>query len=189
MGIHKFLGNFHFRADVFFNSIEDFVYLMPTGEEEDELPVQIWTQQDADFLGFEVEASYLFPDTAIGDIEWRVFADAVDADLDGAEDLPRIAPGRVGVSFDWHRNNWRSTISYYRVFEQDEVASFETETDGYNMLSANVAYLLPIDTTEVELFLRGTNLTNETQRVHTSFLKEFAPLPGRNITGGVRVRF
>lgn len=189
LGIHKFLGNFHFRADVFFNSIEDFVYLMPTGEEEDELPVQIWTQQDADFLGFEVEASYLFPDTAIGDIEWRVFADAVDADLDGAEDLPRIAPGRVGVSFDWHRNNWRSTISYYRVFEQDEVASFETETDGYNMLSANVAYLLPIDTTEVELFLRGTNLTNETQRVHTSFLKEFAPLPGRNITGGVRVRF
>ena len=189
LGIHKFLGNFHFRADVFFNSIEDFVYLMPTGEEEDELPVQVWTQQDADFLGFEVEASYLFPDTAIGDIEWRVFADAVDADLDGAEDLPRIAPGRVGVSFDWHRNNWRSTISYYRVFEQDEVASFETETDGYNMLSANVAYLLPIDTTEVELFLRGTNLTNETQRVHTSFLKEFAPLPGRNITGGVRVRF
>lgn len=189
LGIHKFLGNFHFRADVFFNSIEDFVYLMPTGEEEDELPVQVWTQQDADFLGFEVEASYLLPDTAIGDIEWRVFADAVDADLDGAEDLPRIAPGRVGVSFDWHRNNWRSTISYYRVFEQDEVASFETETDGYNMLSANVAYLLPIDTTEVELFLRGTNLTNETQRVHTSFLKEFAPLPGRNITGGVRVRF
>ena len=188
-GIHKYLGNFHFRADVFFNSIDDFVYLMPTGEEEDELPVQIWTQQDAEFLGFEVEASYLFPDTAFGDIEWRVFADAVDADLDGAEDLPRIAPGRVGVTFDWHRKNWRSTISYYRVFEQDEVASFETETDGYNMLSANVAYLLTVDTTEIELFLRGSNLTNETQRVHTSFLKEFAPLPGRNITGGVRVRF
>ena len=189
LGIHKYLGNFHLRADVFFNKIEDFIYLMPTGEEEDDLPVQVWTQEDADFIGFELEASYLFADTGLGDFEWSVFADAVDAELDIAEELPRIAPTRLGTGLDWHFGNLRANVNYYRVFEQDTVASFETETDGYNMFSANLVYVLNLGGIQSELFLRGDNLTNETQRVHTSFLKEFAPLPGRNFTGGVRVRF
>lgn len=189
LGLHRYAGNFHFRANVFYNKIDDYIYLMPTGAEEDELPVQIWTQDDVDFTGFEVEASYLFEDTAIGDIEWRLFTDVVNADLDGPGNLARISPARVGLALDWHLSNWRATVNYTRVSKQDEVATFETETDGYNMVSANLAYLLRFGRTEAELFLRGTNLTNETQRVHTSFLKEFAPLPGRNITGGVRVWF
>lgn len=40
-----------------------------------------------------------------------------------------------------------------------------------------------------DLFLRGTNLTNAEARVHTSFLKEIAPLPGRNLTVGLRSSF
>ncbi|MEM1081237.1 MAG: TonB-dependent receptor, partial [Pseudomonadota bacterium] len=148
-----------------------------------------WTQADADFYGYEIEAGYWIEDTALGDFQWRVFTDAVEADLDGPDNLPRISPGRFGVGLDWFTGNLRANVNYYRVFDQDEVATFETETDGYNMLSANVAYMLNIAGSEIELFLRGTNLTNETQRVHTSFLKEFAPLPGRNYTGGVRVWF
>jgi iron complex outermembrane receptor protein len=75
------------------------------------------------------------------------------------------------------------------VFEKDDVAEFETPTDGYNMLIANAAYLVRTGETEVELFVKGANLLDETQRVHTSFLKDDAPLPGLNVTGGLRVRF
>lgn len=188
-GVHKYLGNFHLRADVFFNRIDDFIFLIPNGEIEDDLPVQIWVQDDVDFYGFEFEASYLFEDTAVGDLEWRFFADTVEADLDGDEEVARLSPTRVGAGLDWHRGNWRANVNYYRVFDQNDVASFETETDGYNMLSANLVYRMMFEQAEVELFLRGSNLTNETQRVHTSFLKEFAPLPGRNVTGGLRVFF
>lgn len=40
-----------------------------------------------------------------------------------------------------------------------------------------------------ELYLRGTNLTNQLALVHTSFIKDAAPLAGRSVAAGVRVTF
>ncbi|MDT8408872.1 MAG: TonB-dependent receptor [Wenzhouxiangellaceae bacterium] len=190
LGLHADLGQFHLRADGFYNDIDDFVFLANTPDTEDGLPVQIWSQADAEFWGFEFEASYLFETTPIGDFEWRLFTDTVQADIDaGNGEVPRLSPTRVGSGLDWHRGNFRANLNYYRVLERSDVAEFETETSGYNMLSANLNYRLPIHTAEIELFVKGNNLTDETQRVHTSFLKEFAPLPGINFSGGIRARF
>ncbi|HKL49955.1 MAG TPA: TonB-dependent receptor [Wenzhouxiangellaceae bacterium] len=189
-GIHKHSGRFHVRLDLFYNNIDDFVYLANTGDVEDDLPVQVWSQADANFWGAEFEASMLFEGTAVGDLEWRLFADSVEADLKaGNGEVPRLSPGRIGTGLDWHRGNLRANVNYHRVFEVDEVAEFETRTGGYDSLSANLAYRLMVDSSEIELFLKGDNLLDQTQRVHTSFLKEFAPRPGLNVTGGVRVRF
>ena len=41
----------------------------------------------------------------------------------------------------------------------------------------------------LELFVDGNNLLDEEARPHTSFLKDLAPLPGRNIAAGVRLFF
>ncbi|MBS3745862.1 MAG: TonB-dependent receptor [Wenzhouxiangellaceae bacterium] len=189
-GIHKHSGVFHVRLDLFYNNIDDFVFLADTGEIEDDLPVQVWSQADANFWGAEAQASLLFEDTAVGDLEWRVFADSVEADLKaGNGEVPRLSPGRIGTGIDWHRGNLRANVNYQRVFEVDEVAEFETRTGGYDALSANLAYRLVVDSSEVEFFVKGDNLLDQTQRVHTSFLKDFAPRPGLNVTGGVRVRF
>jgi iron complex outermembrane receptor protein len=103
--------------------------------------------------------------------------------------VPRLSPARAGGGLDWHRGNFRANVVYYRVFEKNDVAEFETRTPGYNMLTVNAAYAVPVGDAEFELFVKGANLLDETQRVHTSFLKDLAPLPGLNVTGGVRVRF
>lgn len=189
-GIHKHSGMFHVRLDLFYNNIDDFVFLANTGDIEDDLPVQVWSQADANFWGAELEASLRFDDTAVGDLEWRFFADSVEADLKaGNGEVPRLSPGRVGTGLDWHRGNLRANVNYHRVFEVDEVAEFETRTGGYDSVSANVAYLMYVDSSEIEFFIKGDNLLDQTQRVHTSFLKDFAPRPGLSLTGGVRVRF
>lgn len=189
-GIHKHSGVFHVRADVFYNNIDDFVFLANTGDVEDGLPVQVWSQADANFWGAELEASLLFEETSVGELEWRFFADAVEADLKaGNGEVPRLSPGRVGTGLDWHRGNLRANVNYHRVFKVTETAEFETRTGGYDSLSANLAYTMVMATSEIELFLKGDNLFDQTQRVHTSFLKDFAPRPGLNVTGGVRVRF
>lgn len=189
-GIHKHSGVFHVRADVFYNNIDDFVFLANTGDVEDGLPVQVWSQADANFWGAELEASLLFEETSVGELEWRFFADAVEADLKaGNGEVPRLSPGRVGTGLDWHRGNLRANVNYHRVFKVTETAEFETRTGGYDSLSANLAYTMVMATSEIELFLKGDNLLDQTQRVHTSFLKDFAPRPGLNVTGGVRVRF
>ncbi|MGK7295824.1 MAG: TonB-dependent receptor, partial [Candidatus Wenzhouxiangella sp. M2_3B_020] len=189
-GIHGRLGPLHLRADAFYNNIDDFVFLANTPDVEDDLPVQVWSQSDASFWGVELEASYLVDLGPAGDVEWRVFADSVEAEVDaGNGEIPRLSPARAGAGLDWHRGNWRANVSYYRVFDKEDVAEFETETDGYDMLTANAVYTVPLDRADVELFIKGSNLLDQTQRVHTSFLKNQAPLPGVNVTGGVRVHF
>ncbi len=189
-GIHRDFGPLHLSADIFYNNIDDFVFLSISDEIEDGLPVQFWSQADAEFWGAEFEASWLFEQTAIGDLEWRFFADTVEADLEaGNNEVPRLSPSRIGTALDWHRGNLRGNVKYHRVFKVDDVAEFETPTNSYDMLSINLAYRMLVATSEIEFFVKGDNLLDQTQRVHTSFLKEFAPRPGLNVTGGVRVLF
>jgi len=40
-----------------------------------------------------------------------------------------------------------------------------------------------------KLFLRGNNLLNQDMRVATSYVKDFAPLPGRSFVAGLRANF
>ena len=76
------------------------------------------------------------------------------------------------------------------MFEQGKVASYETTTSGYDMINATVAYKLELGANRsAELFVRGTNLTNELAFNHASFIKNAAPLRGRNIVFGLRAAF
>jgi len=40
-----------------------------------------------------------------------------------------------------------------------------------------------------DMILRGRNLADEEARNHVSFLKDVAPLPGRDLSLGLRVAF
>ena len=75
------------------------------------------------------------------------------------------------------------------VGEQDRVANeFELPTDDYTLLNAAVA-VRPFYQKNVTVFAEARNLTNEEAREHVSFLKDIAPLPGRNLRVGVAYRF
>lgn len=56
------------------------------------------------------------------------------------------------------------------------------------MLNLSLSYALGEDD-RYTLFLRGGNLLNEEVWNHTSFLANVVPLPGRNLSAGVRVSF
>ena len=75
------------------------------------------------------------------------------------------------------------------VGEQDRVANeFELPTDDYTLLNLSAA-VRPFAQKDVTLFAEARNLTNEEAREHASFLKDIAPLPGRNLRVGVAYRF
>ena len=57
------------------------------------------------------------------------------------------------------------------------------------MLNMSVGYRLFTGVLTHDFVLRGANLTNQEARNHTSFLKEMAPLPGRDIRFMYRVYF
>jgi len=130
-------------------------------------------------------------DTGLGDFDTRLAYDIVRAELDDGHDLPRISPQRLTAGLDWHSGPWRAGVEWQRVFRQDQVAEFEGETPGYNLINATAAYSFGLGEGRVpmEVFIQGRNLGNNEARVHTSFLREFAPLPGRNVRLGLRGRF
>jgi iron complex outermembrane receptor protein len=114
-------------------------------------------------------------------------ADMVDADTDLGP-AARIPPwSRTG------RARYASTpvdlsLEVRRVGEQDDVAAFEQPTDGYTLVNLFGAWR-PFPDRNITLFAEGRNLGDAEAREHASFLKDVAPLPGRNLRIGVNYRF
>lgn len=120
-----------------------------------------------------------------------MFGDYVRAKFkDGQGNLPRIPAGRLGARADAHVGPFTADAEYYHVFEQGKVAPYETRTPGYDMVNATIAYKLELGANRsAELFVRGTNLTDQLAFNHASFIKNAAPLRGRNVVFGLRAAF
>ncbi|MEL7045078.1 MAG: hypothetical protein AAGL66_08665 [Pseudomonadota bacterium] len=72
--------------------------------------------------------------------------------------------------------------------DQDDAGFNELPTEGFDDLRLHIGYAMNVGGSVVEFFLNGRNLTDDEQRLHTSFIKDLAPQPGRTIEGGVQVR-
>ena len=198
----KFEGDFGFVVGAFYNHIEDYYYQQNTGlfaddghdhdeeeveevESDTDLPIYVFRQADVDMYGFEAELAYQVSDP----LKATLIADYIRAELSDGGDLPRIPPMRIGSELTYEVDNFMvsTTVSHY--FEQDDVAELETSTDSYTMVDANINYYVQGYGNDLVLFLKGENLTDEEARVHGSFLKDVAPLAGRNISVGVRGSF
>ena len=189
IGLHLHQGRYQGKFSLYRTRYDGFIYLSATDTEIDELPVAFWTQDDALFKGWEIEASVDLVDNSTG--LWRLSgsADRVDARLTNGQKLPRIAPARFGTDLLWQRNAWSARLGAQRVSRQDDVAEGEEVTDGYTLINANLTYHWDLGGNDFEVFLDGRNLSNQEARVHTSFLKEIAPLPGRAFSAGFRILF
>lgn len=170
----------------------DFIYQQATGEIEDDLPVVAYQQNDANFFGADVELSVNIIEQADNNVRLKALFDFVNADVDvsGNQHLPRIPPMRYGLGLEAQWGRLSGSIDYLRVDEQLDVADFELASDAYNDLSIYAEVKQPLsETVLLTGFLRGKNLTNDEQRVHTSFIKDLAPAPARTVEIGFRLGF
>ena len=178
-------------ATAYYTQFSDFIYQQATGDEEDELPVFVYTQEDADFAGLDLEASATVHEWEGGTLALRGMLDVVRAEVDvsGNDNLPRIPPLRFGLGIEASIASLTASLDFYRVAEQDDVADLELPTNAYNDVRAYVSYDVAVPEGTLTFFLAGKNLTDDEQRHHASFIKEFAPAPGRTVEAGLRWRF
>lgn len=193
LGFDRHRGDVRFETTMFFNYVEDFIYLAsrddgtgnPIMIDDDTLVFN--EQDDARFYGAEFTAAW---DAIKGDIPVRVrlSGDYVRAKLTNGDNLPRISPARLGVGFDTAYQDWTFSMDYRHVFRQTDSNELETDTDGYDLVSLNASWK-PASLKGAEVFIQGRNLLNEDGRRHQSFLKDDAPILGRSIMTGVRFDF
>jgi iron complex outermembrane recepter protein len=180
-----------FRASVtlFQNYFEGYIFDAPTGAEEDGLPVFAYVQHDARFQGIELETHSELWHAGDRHLELELGLDYVHAALDGGDHLPRIPPLRGLVGLQYQAGPLSAGVELQKYGRQGRIAAYETPTDDYTLVSANIGYRFFAASTVHDVILRGTNLTNELARVHTSPLKDFVPLPGRDLAVAYRVTF
>ncbi len=190
LGLHYHGDAIEAKLAVYHNRYDDFIHLADTGAIEDDLPVRQWSQHDATFRGGEAEATFHLAKGAGGHYDLRVWGDAVRATLAGGGNVPRIPAARIGTELNWHNDLWRASLGATRYFKQDKVSAFETDTAGFTLVNARAAWsFFNSDRSSWEAFVNADNLTNQTARLSTSLLKDQAPLPGRNVSIGVRGMF
>ncbi len=188
--LHLREGLFRVEATAFLNLFDGFIYQEFTGEEVDGLPLLRTVQGDARFLGWEGSVEFDLVHTGRHHLLVEGWGDYVRARLTrNDEPLPRIPPLRFGSRLRYNGGTLRADLGLTTVTRQDQVGPLEEGTDGYSMLGMSVGFRLFTGRVTHDFVVRGSNLTNEEARNHTSFLKELAPLPGREIRFMYRVHF
>ena len=149
-----------------------------------------FVQRDALFYGAEAEAVWHLHQAPRHALDLTTALDYVRAiERESEADLPRIPPLKARLALDWRKNAWRLGADLVVLAEQNDAAPRETATDGYALLGLGAGYCVETGHATYDFFVRASNLTDEDARVHTSFLKDIAPLPGRAFTAGVRADF
>jgi iron complex outermembrane receptor protein len=190
LSLRKTAGRVSGEITLFTNRFNDFIFERATGGEEDGLAVFQYTQADAEFRGAELTGVVQLFHIEPHHFDLEVGADFVRAELRETGDrLPRIPPRRFRLGIHYRGDRMDGLVEATRVEEQDRVAAFETATEGYTLLNANLSYRLFTSRAIYDLLLRGTNLTDEEARNHVSFLKDRVPLPGRDLSLSLRLTF
>lgn len=189
--VQKTTGLLRWKANLFENKVNDFVYGHITGklieEDGEALRERIFEQSDARIRGAEAEIGYNQQGQGVS---MRAFADTSRGKLERGDNLPLQAATRVGFDLGYRKGPLRSGLSVMRALEQDRLASFEeTVTPAYTQVGANLSYTQKFRNHDLTWFLLAKNLLDQDIRLSTSLLKDVSPLPGRNFVFGVRTRF
>ena len=210
LSLRKRLGRVTGSVSLFYNRFTDYIALAPNGAIEDDLPVFLYDPADASYYGGEGEVTLHLlqpasPETATNGkdgktaiapiappnqtLDLDLKADAVRTEIRGGGSLPRIPPFRAQAALNYTRGGLGARLEGIYAARQNRTAEFELPTDSYFLLNASVSYRVPIGSALLDFYVKGTNLTDAAARLHTSFLKDIAPLPGRGVLFGVRAEF
>ncbi len=183
--LRKAEGRLTGTVSVYSYDYDNYIFANTLDQHEDFRLIR-YEQADAKFTGIDAEVTAKITPA----LSATVYGDYVRAKLDSGDNLPRIPAGRLGARLSGYHGPWSGELDYSHVFEQAKVADYEDKTPGYDLLSATAAYGFNIaDKADAEIYVRGTNLLDEKAWSHASFLGERAPIRGRGVTAGVRVRF
>lgn len=204
LSLRKTSGFMRWKINAFYNRFNHYIFYKSVDSNGDriadrvnhegelaadgEFLVQNLAQTDAVFYGAEAEVIFsLKPDS----LDLRLFTDYVRAKLGQHNgNVPRVTPPRFGFELNYRSGAFSTNLTTIHVLRQNKAAELETNTSGYTLLNLEASYRLKSTRSNgIWLFVQGRNLLDEEMRMHTSYLKNFAPLPGRALIAGIRSDF
>ena len=189
-------GNAHFEffANGFYNHVNDFIFISPTGTVIDSNDVYEYIQDNAALYGGEV-GIHLHPHP----LDWLHFVssfESVTGKKDNGDYLPLIPAKKLSntirTEFDvqqWLKKGY-ALLNVDYVFQKTDISSFETKSSDYMLLNFGLGGNINIGKTKFDLSLNANNLLDRTYIPHLSRLKtDGIPNIGRNIILGLNFNF
>ena len=207
-----YLG-YRFQADwvsaelnLFQNWVNDYIFQQQTGGVFNEdlgefqarcsspgacFPVVKSRQADATFKGFEGNVKVPLMENRYGVVDLTLFGDFTRGEFVAGGNVPRMPPLRYGFQLAYaHGEHWSANLRLTRGEKQDHPGANDTATNGYALLDLNLQYQVAgLKDTRILVFAMGHNLLNDNIRNSTSYLRNFAPEPGRGAEIGLRVSY
>lgn len=214
-GLNKELSNnldlgYRYNADwmaaelnLFHNWVSDYIYQQRTGSLFNEdaeafedvcsgtcIPVLESRQAAATFKGFEAKTVFPLMENRYGAVDLTLFGDYTRGTFEQGGNVPRMPPLRYGLQLSYEKNDWSTNARLTRGEAQNHAGEHDSNTPGYLLLDLGAQYrLASFGGSEMLLFAKGKNMLNENIRNSTSYLRNFAPEPGRSAEIGIRVSY
>ena len=177
------------NASAYATDFRGFIIENSTGEIRDDLPVFQFTQSGARYYGAEIEATVKLAEIAGYTVNLDGVADYTRATIKNGAPLPRIPALRLLGGIEATSQALTGRVEVEWVNRQNRIAAFETPTRGYTLVSSSLNWKPFAQNNALSLTLSANNIFDVDARRHASFLKDYAPLSGRDFRIGARVSF
>jgi len=164
-----------FFVNPYFNYIRNYIYLKPTADRIDNVPVFDYTQNDAFLFGGET-GFHLHPHPW----DWMHIESSYSSTFgqDTQGHYLSLMPSQkiktmLGAGFSFTKTVRRFSVYLQNLYSlaQDRVADNETSTPAYNLLSAGLVFEFGTKTQHIQLNITADNLLNATYYDHLSRYK------------------
>ena len=183
----SYSSNSTFGIDVFFNSIDDYIYLNPTGQTINGAPVYDYTQTDAKLMGTEI---YFSTKTSLDWLSFKTSMEYVSGKKSGGDYLPFISPITIKNSFDLDFGSNNYSLNIINKGKQNNVSQFETHTDSYFVVNLTGSHDINLTNNKLGLVWSINNLFDKEYYDHLSRFKTMGIHEmGRNISFGLNYKF
>ena len=180
-------------ANGFYNHLNDYIYLTPTGEVEDGAPVFKYIQNDAKLFGGEF-GFHLHPHP----IDWLHLESSFEMVIGKQQNgsyLPLIPANtfknKVRTEFEvskWLKNGY-TNLTFSSTLRQNNVGQFETPTSSYNLVSFGFGGDIVLNSFKFNANFSVNNLFDKEYINHLSRLKSDGILnAGRNFVVGINFK-
>ncbi|MCG9972507.1 TonB-dependent receptor [Christiangramia crocea] len=167
----------HFETfiNAFNNSVNDYIFISPTGETIDSSPVFQYVQENANLYGGEI-GIHIHPHP----LDWLHLEssfETVTGKLTSGSYLPLIPANSLTNTFRVELEEGKTFSGKYafirlkNVFDQNNPGMFETRTGGYGLLGAGFGTSINFGDSVLELGINGNNLLDKAYISHLSRLK------------------
>lgn len=183
--------HFEVFANGFYNSINKYIYIAPTGEMLDNNYVYNYVQNNAELYGGEF-GFHIHPHP----IDWLHINSSYEMVIGKQSNgiyLPLIPANKLTntlrVEFnekDWFQKGF-AAITFESHFKQNKVGNFETPTNQYNLINIGAGGTIKLKKIDFSINFNVNNLANTSYISHLSRLKvDGIPNIGRNFITSVK---